>query len=207
MSTHSWKIGAGVWYCRHCPLEVETYRETIEEKSDCHGFRELSTESSTPERSGSDSGTQDSPGKGSPEKATGGAPSSSDSPGGAGTDSAKGDSVREHTWLRIGECELCKACDCVVDTLAARLAMDQTPCPGPKPAEDKVNHPSHYTSGGVECIDAIEAVVGQMNGTDGFYTAQVLKYLWRWPLKGGVEDLRKAKWYLERLIAKKEGKP
>lgn len=76
----------------------------------------------------------------------------------------------------------------------------------PKAENDLVNHPSHYTSGGIECIDAIEAALSsQTDPTNAFLTGQAIKYLWRWPLKGGLEDLRKAKWYLDRLIGKVEG--
>ena len=65
---------------------------------------------------------------------------------------------------------------------------------------DMVSHPPHYTSGKVECIDAIESAIHAMQGERAFLTGQVIKYLWRWPLKNGVEDLRKARWYLDRLI-------
>lgn len=65
---------------------------------------------------------------------------------------------------------------------------------------DPVNSPSHYTQGKVECIDAIESAVIGLTGTDAFATGQAIKYLWRWKKKGGVEDLKKAKWYLDRLI-------
>lgn len=63
---------------------------------------------------------------------------------------------------------------------------------------DPVNSPAHYTSGTMEVIDAIEGL-----GL-GFHAANVVKYVARYKLKGGVEDLRKAKWYLERLIAREE---
>lgn len=78
-------------------------------------------------------------------------------------------------------------------------ARDEAP---EAPKADEVNSPSHYTSGKTECIDAIDSAVSLMSGTRAFYTAQVMKYIWRWPLKGGVEDLRKARWYLNRLIEK-----
>lgn len=72
---------------------------------------------------------------------------------------------------------------------------------------DPVSHPAHYTSGGIECIDAIEAALScHSNADEAFLTGQVLKYMWRWPLKNGVEDLHKARWYLDRLIGKVEGK-
>ena len=62
---------------------------------------------------------------------------------------------------------------------------------------DPVN-PSHYKQGGIECIEAIKAATGE--GFTGYVWGNVLKYLWRWPKKGGVEDLKKARWYLDRLI-------
>lgn len=65
---------------------------------------------------------------------------------------------------------------------------------------DPVNHPAHYTKGKVECIDAIEAAVSDLNGMEAFLTGQVIKYSYRWKDKGGAEDLRKARWYLNRLI-------
>jgi hypothetical protein len=72
--------------------------------------------------------------------------------------------------------------------------------PGQKP-EDPVNQPSHYTKGKVECIDAIDSVMaGITDGREAFYTGQVIKYVWRWPLKGKAQSLHKARWYLERLI-------
>lgn len=65
---------------------------------------------------------------------------------------------------------------------------------------DSVNHPSHYTRGGVEVIEAIEAW-----GLE-FRLANVVKYVARAGHKGdALEDLRKAKWYLEREISKRTG--
>lgn len=65
---------------------------------------------------------------------------------------------------------------------------------------DMVNHPPHYTRGGIECIDALASATADLQGLDAVCTANAIKYLWRWKHKGGVEDLRKAKWYIERLI-------
>ena len=64
-------------------------------------------------------------------------------------------------------------------------------------SSDPIN-PSHYKRGGIECIEAIKAATGE--GFIGYVWGNVLKYLWRWPKKGGVEDLKKARWYLDRLI-------
>lgn len=69
--------------------------------------------------------------------------------------------------------------------------------------DDKVNHPAHYTSGEIECIDAIESALGK-EGFDAYCTGNAIKYLWRWKHKRGVEDLKKAEWYLKKLISKQE---
>ena len=65
---------------------------------------------------------------------------------------------------------------------------------------DNVNHPKHYKSGTLECIEAIEA---QMSAEEfrGFLKGNVLKYLWREKQKGGAESLMKAEWYLKKLIS------
>lgn len=68
------------------------------------------------------------------------------------------------------------------------------------PEEDLVNHPNHYTSGGIECIDAIAASMTPIEYA-GFLKGQVLKYAWRYRLKGKpAQDLKKARFYLDRLI-------
>ena len=74
---------------------------------------------------------------------------------------------------------------------------------------DAVNHPSHYTAGTLETIDAIEAMVGQAGWSPatGYRLGNVLKYLWRHAHKGGLESLKKARWYLDREIAACEKKP
>lgn len=67
---------------------------------------------------------------------------------------------------------------------------------------DMVNRPKHYTSGKVECIDALEAATSELTGIEAVCTANAIKYLWRWKQKNGVEDLKKAQWYINRLIEK-----
>jgi hypothetical protein len=64
---------------------------------------------------------------------------------------------------------------------------------------DPVNKPVHYNQAGIECIDAIEAMTEKMSGDIAPHAANVLKYLWRCEYKNGLEDIRKAKWYLDRL--------
>ena len=66
-----------------------------------------------------------------------------------------------------------------------------------------MNHPDHYNSGRFEAIDVIEDACG--DAFEGFLVGNVLKYLLRYRHKNGVEDLRKAQWYLNRLIEKKDG--
>lgn len=68
-------------------------------------------------------------------------------------------------------------------------------------AHDMVNHPPHYTQGGIECIDAITAATGGKTGIEAVAVANVIKYLWRYEEKNGLEDVKKARWYLERLIS------
>lgn len=65
---------------------------------------------------------------------------------------------------------------------------------------DMVNHPPHYTAGGIECIDAIRAALGR-EGFIAYCRGQVIKYTWRCGLKGAaVEDAQKAAWYQARMI-------
>ena len=71
---------------------------------------------------------------------------------------------------------------------------------------DLVNHPAHYTKGAVECIDAIESATSDLHGIEAVCTANVIKYLYRWKTKDGVQSLKKARWYLDKLIDTVEGK-
>lgn len=67
--------------------------------------------------------------------------------------------------------------------------------------KEAVNHPSHYQSkSGLEAIDVIEAFCDGLNGIEAFCTGNALKYLCRWKSKNGAEDLKKAQWYINRLI-------
>jgi hypothetical protein len=71
---------------------------------------------------------------------------------------------------------------------------------------DKINHPQHYTSGEakctcgriVECIDIVRTL--------GFNAGNIIKYVWRYKDKNGLEDLKKAQWYLNDLVRKEENK-
>ena len=70
--------------------------------------------------------------------------------------------------------------------------------------DDPVNSPSHYNSKGVEAIDAIEASMSDEE-FQGYCKGNAMKYMWRYNYKGKpVEDLKKAQWYLNQLIASLE---
>ena len=64
--------------------------------------------------------------------------------------------------------------------------------------KDMVNSPPHYNKYGVECIDAIMSATGE--GFEYYLQGNIMKYLWRYRYKNGVQDLEKAQWYLNKLI-------
>lgn len=67
----------------------------------------------------------------------------------------------------------------------------------PVPVDNPVSHPSHYTQGGIECIQAMEAAYGKET-TAHFCICNAFKYLWRTERKNGKEDIDKAIWYLNK---------
>ena len=71
--------------------------------------------------------------------------------------------------------------------------------------EDVVNRPKHYKAiNGLEAIDVIEAFTAKLKGIQATDTGNILKYMLRWHEKNGLEDLKKAQWYLNHLISKVE---
>lgn len=66
---------------------------------------------------------------------------------------------------------------------------------------DNVNKPSHYTQGKVECIDAIDSATMGLVGIVAVCVANVIKYIWRFSRKNGIEDLDKCDYYLQKLRA------
>ena len=72
---------------------------------------------------------------------------------------------------------------------------------------ETVSHPAHYCQGKVECIDALEAATTGLQGIEAVCTANAIKYLWRWKHKNGIQDLKKAIFYINYLInwLEKEG--
>ena len=67
--------------------------------------------------------------------------------------------------------------------------------------KDEIKEPEHYTSGKIECIEAIEAATIGLTPIEAFKTGNAIKYLWRWKKKGTpIKDLEKAKAYIDMLI-------
>jgi hypothetical protein len=102
------------------------------------------------------------------------------------------DAFGEKTWFNPVD----EISDCPGGVCPVPWATKEEP---PVIQEDVVNHPSHYTDGGIECIEAIEA---QLTPEEyrGYIKGNIAKYLWRERLKGGVTSLKKAQWYLDRLV-------
>jgi len=111
--------------------------------------------------------------------------------GGAG---GKGeDAVSKTTWFAPVE----EVSDCPGGVCPVPWATKEEP---PVIKTDQVNHPPHYTDGGgIECIESIEAQQ-TLEEFRGYLKGNIAKYLWRERHKGGIESLKKAQWYLDRLI-------
>ena len=69
-----------------------------------------------------------------------------------------------------------------------------------------VDQPPHYNKSSIECIDAMKAMTEgcDVDAHQAYCWQNTFKYLWRWPYKNGLEDLKKARWYLDRLIKELE---
>lgn len=66
-------------------------------------------------------------------------------------------------------------------------------------SKDNIN-PDHYKQAGIECLDAMAAAVSGKSGIEAICVSNVIKYLWRYEMKNGLEDVRKAQWYINRLV-------
>lgn len=71
---------------------------------------------------------------------------------------------------------------------------------------DKVNHPSHYNQNGMEVWDVIKAFTSNLSGAEAFYAGNAIKYILRWDKKNGIEDLEKAKVYIDKIIEGRKNK-
>lgn len=98
----------------------------------------------------------------------------------------------------------CCKCDCCHDGEKVKFTEYE---PMVEEKNDPVSHPNHYQSKtGLEVIDAIKAFTEDCEGIEGYYTGNVIKYVCRWKRKNGLEDLKKARQYLDWLIEKVEKK-
>jgi len=102
------------------------------------------------------------------------------------------DAVGQTTWFAPVE----EISDCPGGVCPVPWATKEEP---PVIREDVVNHPPHYTDGGIECIEAIESALTDEEYR-GYLKGNIQKYVWRERNKGGTESLKKAQWYLDRLI-------
>ena len=79
------------------------------------------------------------------------------------------------------------------------MSSEQAMFEHPPERYDPVERPKHYAFGGIECIEAMEASMSP-EAYRGFLKGNVQKYVWRYETKNGLQDLQKAKWYLDQLI-------
>ena len=92
-------------------------------------------------------------------------------------------------------------CDCFFD--GGKNIEFPEYVPAVEEKDDPVSHPNHYQSkSGLEVIDAIRAFTEDCEGIEAYYTGNVIKYVCRWKKKNGLEDLKKARQYLDWLIEK-----
>lgn len=105
-----------------------------------------------------------------------------------------------HTPIKKSKPDICKSC-----AFQARSCIPNQGenCTEFKQKKDEVNHPDHYTQGGIECIQCIEAAM-KPEGFQDYCKGNIIKYLHRWRDKGGVQDLKKASVYLNWLIESAE---
>ena len=123
-----------------------------------------------------------------------------------------GGGVTSFGWEDL--CESCKGYETASECFCPSPTSPERPSNKPHPGSyealrgtaagaglpaDPVNHPPHYTQGGIETIDAIEAAL-TAEEFRGYCKGNALKYIWRERHKGQNESLQKAIWYLNRLV-------
>ena len=101
-------------------------------------------------------------------------------------------------------CSTAKIEEIGTERLIERLKqLDSSYAPSEK-SSDNVNSPAHYQKGGMECIEVIRAICEGLDGVEAYYVGNIFKYIWRFKHKNGVEDLKKARKYLDWLIEQEE---
>jgi hypothetical protein len=109
----------------------------------------------------------------------------------SGQDGAGTTAIKEAPWFEPVEDNGCKDGVCPVPWATKPYRPEIKP--------DLVNHPPHYADGGIECIEAIEEQL-TFEEYRGYLKGNIAKYVWRERHKGGTESLKKARWYLDRLL-------
>ena len=87
------------------------------------------------------------------------------------------------------------------DTADLKIVNEETNTSQNESVKDNVNNPQHYSSQSIECIVAMEAMLSPEEFI-GYLRGNIFKYQWRYKQKNGVEDLKKAQWYQNKLIEK-----
>jgi len=103
-------------------------------------------------------------------------------------------------------------CDCIQRTLDTEskpglitpLDREGESKPGLITPLDAVNSPRHYVKGGMECQDAVKAAISNLSGYEALAIGSAIQYLWRYKEKNGVEDLKKARWYIDSVLEQLE---
>lgn len=97
--------------------------------------------------------------------------------------------------------ENCPQCDNFNRLFSLKKNLEKLPTRENSNMSDIVNAPSHYISDkGIETIDVIEAFTKDLNPFEAYCTGNIIKYICRWKHKNGLEDLEKARWYINRLL-------
>ena len=105
----------------------------------------------------------------------------------------------EKSWIAYP----CSVCDENLDEFRLRETPPEQPTKPPMPPvnlpKDEINHPNRYAGGKFECIDIMLDVFGK-EAVKHFCLLNAFKYIWRQEKKGGVQDTKKAVWYLNKYI-------
>lgn len=103
-----------------------------------------------------------------------------------------------YKWAKSGS-KYCEDCE----EMMAKWDLSKLDEKPKQKTTDNVNHPSHYGQGNIEAIEYISDFLTKEE-YQGYLRGNIAKYLHRWPYKNKLEDLKKASWYLDRLIKEME---
>ena len=111
--------------------------------------------------------------------------------------------------MGINKCGNCTFCECEVNDFPCDSCIHGGTTEHFDPINkgenpDEINHPKRYAGGKYECIDVMTDVFG-VESVRNFCKLNAFKYLWREQNKNGIEDIRKAVWYLNKYIELSEG--